>query len=210
MNTTQHENQNIQDYDEDVKPVSFEGNLKVTYVNGRFGSFPVGTLFTDVGNFTVRDAWLETLTEGEYSGIFNVSKLSLYSYQAFGELRTSIKATIETYHLDDYSDDSNSFEEEMPDPIESELAKEELKNFSRDNTFRQDEENLSTNNQIDDKTIEASVNLLLSHFSGDKWELGDDYRIDSTLSRADIIQCKQALQLLGYHFEPKLQLWRGY
>ena len=65
--------------------VSVSGRLNVTYRNGRYGLFPVGTLHCALGTFTVRDqrdnAWLETLASGDYDGIFALSAITLYSYQ---------------------------------------------------------------------------------------------------------------------------------
>lgn len=79
--------------------VPFTGTLHVKLVSGRFGPFPVGTLYTAVGSFTVRDEWLKALDEGEHEGVFNVAELLLYSYRAYGEQRTCIRAVIGSYTL---------------------------------------------------------------------------------------------------------------
>ena len=55
--------------------VPFTGTLHVKLVSGRFGLFPVGTLYTAVGSFTVRDEWLKALDEGEHEGVFQVAEL---------------------------------------------------------------------------------------------------------------------------------------
>lgn len=79
--------------------VPFTGTLHIKFVNGRFGLFPVGTLYTAVGSFTVRDEWLQDLDEGEHEGVFQVAELLLYSYRAYGEQRTCIRAVIGSYTL---------------------------------------------------------------------------------------------------------------
>ncbi len=43
------------------------GTLELVFRNGRYGAFPVGTLITNIGTFSCRDQWLETLTEGSYT-----------------------------------------------------------------------------------------------------------------------------------------------
>lgn len=105
------------------EPVTLQGNLKVTYLHGRFGQFPVGNLETAIGTFTVRDskddAWLENLSAGEYSGEFEITELSLYTYRAFSETRTCIRAEISSYHLDDFDDEIEEVVH-YPDPIEEE------------------------------------------------------------------------------------------
>lgn len=79
--------------------VPFTGTLHVKLISGRFGPFPVGTLYTTVGSFTVRDEWLQDLDEGEHEGVFQVAELLLYSYRAYGEQRTCIRAVISSYTL---------------------------------------------------------------------------------------------------------------
>lgn len=100
--------------------IAFAGTLHVKLVQGRFGPFPVGTLYTAIGAFTVRDEWLKSLSEGEFEGIFNVAELSLYSYRAYGEQRTTIRAIIGGYHLcdttveDDFTDHDAANDGFMP------------------------------------------------------------------------------------------------
>ena len=83
--------------------VAFTGTLHVKQVQGRFGPFLVGTLYTAIGAFAVRDERLKTLAEGEFEGVFHVAELPLYSYRAYGEQRTTIRAIIGGYHLCDTS-----------------------------------------------------------------------------------------------------------
>ena len=186
----------------DAISVTVRGSLRVTYVHGRYGAFPIGTLFTDIGHFTVRDAWLETLEAGEYPGSFSVKDFSLYSYKAFGEVRTTIRASVEDYTLDGY-EETDCPAESLPDPIEEEASPEELEDFSRQENPQRLERTMSTK-----KDLEASKFLISFAPDGKCWALGDDYRIDNTIGRANIVQCKTALQSLGYAFDPQEQIWR--
>ncbi|SUO90246.1 DUF3275 family protein [Suttonella indologenes] len=184
---------------ENFDPVTLQGRLKVAYLNGRFGQFPVGTLETAIGTFTVRDskedAWLENLSAGEYTGQFEISELSLYTYRAFGEARTCIRAEISAYQLDDFDDEVEEVAH-YPDPIEEEG--EVPDSFSRDSGDEEDSED----------AYDEQVSLLLSFLeSGSNWSVGDDYRIDTTIGRSNIVECRKALLGLGYVFDPLTQIW---
>lgn len=183
--------------------VSIVGTLRVVYLNGQNGLFPVGTLKSPIGTFTVRDAWLETLENGDYEGIFEVIDLSLYTYRYYGELRTAIRAYIGSYTLNDYDTDgepefaSESLDEEQPElpptTINTEVAAD-LQSKVKD--------------EYDDGDSAGNVERLMNFYSSDScWQLGDEYVIDSTIGRENICRCKESLLALGYEFNPLTQRW---
>lgn len=179
--------------------VSLQGNLKVTYLHGRFGQFPVGVLETPIGTFAVRDskddAWLENLSAGEYSGEFEITELSLYTYRVFGEARTCIRAEVSSYRLNDFDDEIEEVTHYL-DPIEEEG--EVPDSFSRE----------SEDYDEDGDTQDEQISLLLSFLeAGCNWSIGDDYRIDTTIGRSNIVDCRKALINLGYVFDPLTQIW---
>ena len=160
--------------------VSVSGRLNVTYRNGRYGPFPVGTLHCALGTFTVRDqrdnAWLETLANGDYNGIFAVSAITLYTYQAYGELRVCLRAMVE--------------QESVPDPLEEEGV---APTFSRNET-------------PDDESFDEQVQFLRSFLAdGDDWQYGDVYHPDTTIGRENLIRCRQILVAFGYQYDMRSQ-----
>lgn len=177
------------------------GKLDVKRFDSRRGSFWVGTLHSAVGTFTVRDEWLRTFEPGEYSGNFDIGEFFLYSYHWYGEQRTAIRVAIESWILDGEDEDwieedsDVAFEEsEDDDYVAEEHTTEEVE--SDDVDFR---------DYVDDNV------LLLREFhvsdSGELWCFGDDYQIDSTLEREDIVCCRQALLTLGYQHNVKTRTW---
>lgn len=183
--------------------VTIRGTLRVRYVRGRYGDFPVGELETAIGTFAVRDskdnAWLETLEAGEYLGDFEISELSLYSYKSFGELRTSIRAEIAAYHFDGYDDEVEQTPQLAQDPLEEEEGAIP-DSFSRDTLSSVDD------SDDEDDSGENPHVVLLASFDED-WRYGDAYRIDTTIGRANIVQCRNALTALGYRFDAPSQHW---
>jgi hypothetical protein len=179
----------------DAALVSVSGRLNVTYRNGRYGPFPVGTLHCVLGTFTVRDqrdnAWLETLDSGDYDGIFALSAITLYSYQAYGELRVCLRAMVEQFELDGYDGESDDTEpESIPDPLEEEGV---TPTFSRDET-------------PDDEPFDEQVQFLRSFLAdGDDWQYGDIYHPDTSIGRENLIRCRQILTAFGYQYDMRAQ-----
>ncbi len=60
--------------------VKLEDTLKTRVIHGRSGDFSVGSLLTNIGEFSVKDPMLEQYSEGEYQGEFLISKIFPSSY----------------------------------------------------------------------------------------------------------------------------------
>lgn len=187
-----------------MNTILISGTLRVTYLNGRFGQFPVGSLETSVGTFAVRgDDWLEMLDAGEYEGEFCIAELSLYSYRAYGEQRTAIRAVVESYTLEDYDTNIDELVELIPDPVEEDNLPV-AEDFQRTPVSQEipSESGEPADNQED-------ITFLLSFMDSDRtWEKGEDYRIDTTIGRANILKCRQILLSMGYKFDPMEQIYR--
>lgn len=180
---------------DDAVGTAINGTLNISYRNGRYGSFPVGTLRCALGTFTVRDgkddAWLETFEAGDYDGTFAVSEFSLYYYLAYGsELRVCMRAHVAAYQLAGYSENTTNtnFEPEpLPDPLEEEGVVED--------DFNRDAEPYAAD--LDD------LGQLLRSFAGagcEDWQIGQPYRIDTSIGRPNISRCRKALTALGYRY----------
>ena len=182
-----------QEVPDGAESVALTGILEIKQLNGRYGPFPVAWLDSPLGRFRINDSWIETLDAGEYRGTFHAYELSLYGYRAYGEQRTCIAAKIAQYELDDYADSATPEPQWETDPLEEEAAVVDP-GFSR--------ELPQSAGGDQDEAI-----LLLQSFDGD-WQYGADYKIDTTLPRADIIACRSALKALDYAIDVKTQRYR--
>ena len=180
---------------DDTVGTAINGTLNISYRNGRYGSFPVGTLRCALGTFTVRDskddAWLETFDAGDYDGTFAVSEFSLYYYLAYGsELRVCMRAHVAAYQLAGYGENADTADfapEPLPDPLEEEGVV--------DADFNRDAEPYAAD--LND------LGQLLRSFAAtgcEDWRIGLPYRIDTSIGRANIIRCRKALETLGYRY----------
>lgn len=230
------------------------GTLRVHYVNGRNGRFPIATLHAPVGTFRVRSKWVEQFEDGEYQGQFAVSEFSLYTFQVYDESRTAIGIQVSEYWLDNVEVGTVADEATVyPDPVEEETPipkvittepeieeePEPVVNLEKGepddegytplsaggvviamtrHSSVHDEPEKFINDHIEFVTVGDSqapaqnndanseeIALLQSFDLG--WTNGTPYKIDSTLSRAEIRQCHAALMKLGYRFEPKKQIY---
>ena len=188
-------NPNLSFTADDAVGTAINGTLNISYRNGRYGSFPVGTLRCALGTFTVRDskddAWLETFEAGDYDGTFAVSELSLYYYLAYGsELRVCMRAHVAAYRLAGYSEHAATADftpEPLPDPLEEEGVV--------DADFNRDAEPYAAD--LDD------LGQLLRSFAGagcEDWQIGQPYRINTSIGRPNISHCRKALTALGYRY----------
>lgn len=186
--------------------VRVSGTLRVTYLTGRFGKFPVGSLETAIGSFTVRgDDWLEMLDAGEYEGEFCIAGLSLYSYRAYGEQRTAIRAEVEHYTLAGYETDIDEPIELVPDPVEEDVIPV-AEDFQRNPPPKEVITETAVSTEADSQ---EDIALLRSFINSDShWQKGDDYRVDTTIGRANILKCRQILLSMGYKFDPMQQVYR--
>jgi hypothetical protein len=187
-----HSHENDVTVEEMPFSLGIPGQLEVKRINGRYGLFPVVWLACPLGRFRVLDSWIEALDAGEYNGEFQVSEISLYTYKQYGEQRTCLAAKIIDYHLDGYDENAVPETELEQDPLENEAETVNPETVRNPPRFAEDQD--------------AQIMLLRSF--DDNWQFGDDYKIDKTLPRVDIIACRNALKALNYSFEVGTQSYR--
>ncbi len=81
--------------------ITLAGTLTVRSINGRYGPFNVGTLLTEIGEFTIKDRLIEELSEGKYRGEFVVVQIKPASYFAAGRLVVEVRALLDDIQLDE-------------------------------------------------------------------------------------------------------------
>ena len=111
--------------------IQIQGTLNIKTIGGRNGDFNVGTLTTEIGEFSVKSAELDQYDQGSYDGTFGISRIGL-GYFNWGEGRhvTELKATLSFIAIngvDDLPEDYSSIGEVEPDVepdshVESETA----------------------------------------------------------------------------------------
>lgn len=182
--------------------ITIPGTLEVRLVGSKRGPFKVGTLTCSVGTFTVRDEWLlKEFGVGQYTGQFDVSEITHYSYQYCGEVRAAIRAVIDSWRLDGEEDEWLDADSDVAFADE---AGDEPLAFA-DDTPEAEAEAADIGEYEDDNVL-----LLRRYHASDEgeiWRYGDDYRIDSTIGRENIWQCRQALVALGYQLNTKARTW---
>jgi len=170
-----------------------KGTLTVKTIPGRNGEFNVADLKTEEGFFKVKDAILEELDAGVYTGEFMVSRIFPYSYIHFGRVITDIRVKVEKMALDGQDRAQQTpvvIPEPEPDPI--------------DETPPPPTETPETEAPPPEPQKNNDDETLFGHL----YPLETVVKLDSTVDRKIFRQQHSRLkQGLGYEFEIKTQSW---
>lgn len=201
-----------------------QATLDVVFIKGRYGLFPVGTIKSNIGNFTCRDQWLETFEQGSYEGEFDIDEISLYGYMTRGsvrEQRTMMRATVRAYRIEEMSEELEPFiEHEMPsDPLEEEskpvaISVEKVTEAEREDELpdwlkdEQPSPKLFNDNDEISETVLFIRDKLRSVGSDSEWNLGDDITVPPEIDRLDQRSIVKTLKASGYRLiDPNQRLW---
>lgn len=112
--------------------IKLSGSVQIRSIDGRNGSFNVGRLITEIGEFAVKRG-IEEFDPGAYSGEFTISRIYPASYVIGGRSIVEVRADIEAIALVDV--DTSVDEQELiaavePEPeVETELPGEDAELF---------------------------------------------------------------------------------
>lgn len=171
--------------------IKLSGTLYIRAIHGRNGTFSVGRLVTEIGEFAVKDTLLDQYDEGRYEGEFGVSRIYPTNYLAGGRLVVEVRATLATMALaaiDELPAEQQSPLPE-PDPIDLEPRAE-----ATATSFRVPVEETCASGASGDETLdspdsppdqEADERLF-----GVLWPLGATVKLDTTVDRARFRQQK--------------------
>ena len=162
------------------------GLLRTKTIQGRYGDFTVGTLLTDIGEFSVKDKILEQYPEGEFQGQFGIIKIHANAFPMSGGIKVEVKATLHSIDIDS-ADEKEMPVELEPDPIELESNVHD--SVSKKSSISNNKEN----------TLDTSI-------LGDI-ELTDHVRLDHTIERSILRQQITVMDQLGYKFDTTEQVW---
>lgn len=182
------------------------GVLTIKSINGRNGAFNVGTLFTDFGEFSVKDAILEQYEEGKYEGDFGVSRIYPSSYFSNGRMVVEVRAKLETISLQSIDHDvgSPSVPEE-PDPLD-ETPLFVAVTTSLNETLPLDDVR-SVAESVAPVSADEQSALDIKLFE-ELWPLNGEIKLDPTVDRAKFRLQRDRLKELGYKFSPIGQVWQ--
>lgn len=82
------------------------------------GPFAVANLFTEIGEFKVKDSLLDQFNEGEYQATVWISEIYLGQYVAYGRAVAEVRAKLHGIRVDSASELDEAPEPPEPDPID--------------------------------------------------------------------------------------------
>ena len=207
--------------------INLPGNLYIREVKGRNGGFSVGRLVTDIGEFVLRDPFLDQYGEGCYQGEFGIAEIFPASYVAGGRLVVEIRATLASLVLAAVEGpaeaEANSAGLTGQEPADPETqggtgaSKPEAGPIKLDTAASP--ENGPTGASGNPKNGPTSQNEMFppmgnpdgdaadTDLFGTLWPLGDTVKLDTSVNRSLFRRQKERIKALGYTFQASGQLW---
>lgn len=189
--------------------ISIPGELLISSLKGKYGTFNVAKLLTSIGEFVVKDKIIDQYEEGKYKGTFIVKLIKPYCYMYGMRSVFENRAYLDSMELESNTqlsaEDSSPLSHEA-DPIDelSELdndtkstkqtnAKDDITPFGMTKQKLQQQ----SVNTIDDETLFATL-----------WPLGNEVKLDTTVDRLTLRKQNERLRDIGYIFNYKSQLFK--
>lgn len=189
--------------------IQIAGKLSVRHIKGRKGVFAVGELISEVGNFKVKDSMLDQFDEGEYRGMFQVTRIFPESYIYYGRVVTEIRATLAGIELDGEEIKPVAADVPVePDPAEHDDGGAQSPTATAASAPVADQP-MQAGSSNDDANQGADPDLVL--FGSEIYESiqnGRIVKLDPTVDRARFRQqCRRLKPGLGYEFDATTQSW---
>ena len=175
------------------------GKLYIKSRTGKYGEFNVGKLYTETGDFDVRDEAFDQLEEGAYFGTFIIGRVFLKNINlASGGALVQLHARVEDYSLHGEGDipPDVAVGAEEQDPIVEEQTASTAANA--DVVEAEQPKASSAPKQSD-------VEVLFGLEEGQ--ELGSLVKLDVAVGRAKFRQQRDYLRANGYTYDPGSQTW---
>ena len=195
----------------------------------RNGPFVVANLFTEIGEFKVKDPLLDQFDEGEYQATVWISEIYLGQYIAYGRAVAEVRAKLHDIRVDSAAELDEAPELPEPDPIDevepTRLTRRQQKPLQQPTTKSSTDagndgapggliELKSKLQGIGRKSKagrEAKPALDPAALYGDAlWsriEQRESVKLDATVERATFRQQAAHLRELGYEFDPMQQVF---
>lgn len=191
--------------------IKVSGTLAIRSIAGSRGPFNVGRLYTEIGEFAVKDSLIEEYEEGRYKGEFGISNIYPYSYMAGGRAVVEIRARLGSIALENIAalDTEDRAQPAEPDPIEEAPAPAEKPAEPVVAVVTEPPQGDAelTESEAIDQSAEALFEQTMRNLFGESWPLSDKVKLDPTVDRGRFRQQRDALKELGYKFQPVGQAW---
>ena len=196
--------------------IKLSGTLAIRTIPGSRGQFNVGRLYTDIGEFAVKDSLIEEYEEGRYKGEFGITGIFPSTYFAGGRTVVEVRARLGSIALEDIAalDHTDQAPMTEPDPISETApptATPAIENpadaaATSDATDEQTQVEATTETAPADE-VEAFEQKMQSLF-GELWPLPLKLKLDPTVDRERFRQQRDVLKEdFGYRFQPVGQVW---
>lgn len=182
-------------------PMVFDGVLYVKWIEGRNGSFAVGELKTALGDFKIKDSFLDQFEEGFYSGRFWISTIYPASWSASGRITIEVRATVVDVQIAEESKEKSkpATAATDPDPID-ETPPPQAPAAPSASTCPAPKAPTARDATCEDREL----------FGIDLFDLVDRrmvLKLDTTVDRVLLRRQRDRLHALGYEFFSKTQEW---
>ena len=175
--------------------IQIQGTLNIKTIGGRNGDFNVGTLTSDVGEFSVKSSELDQYDQGSYDGTFGIAHIGL-GYFNWGEGKhvTELKATlgfIAINGIDDLPDDYTSIGEVEPETPSTDKP---------DQVDKQVADSDEPGEQLDDELFNPAIVAAIENC--------EPVQLDPTVGRPKFPNQIAALKERGYKYDVNAKTWR--
>lgn len=193
--------------------ITLSGTLYVKTINGSRGPFNVARLTTDIGNFAVRDTFIDELESGSYEGRFTIG----YIYQAqrpMGDgLLVELRARVDdTDVISTNPEATDHIGVEETDPIDE--IKKDPEPTNPASVKATDQYDPDNSQPTPEKGTEEPIGLEAlfgaenCEFTNGAIQLLDTVTLDPSVPRARFREQTTALKERGYKFQPTEKVWK--
>ena len=191
--------------------IKLSGTLAIRSISGSRGPFNVGRLYTEIGEFAVKDSLIEEYEEGRYKGEFGISNIFPHTYLSGGRAVTEIRARLASIALENIAalEIRDRAQPVEPDPIEETPAPAEKPAdlIAAGAAPAEDADIDFTPSGEAGQSAEKLFEETMRGLFGEVWPLSDKVKLDPTVDRGRFRQQRDALKELGYKFQPVGQAW---
>ncbi len=190
--------------------ISIEGRLNIKIITGIHGPFRIGSLQTEIGEFSVKDKILDQYDEGSYQGLFSIRKIFSSTYSTGSRLVVEVRAVLENISLANV----DAIEPEQHEYLEQDpLDEEKDENLEATNPGHSIEPTDSdgliepVDSEDEDQNDLTPEELSDKNLFGLLWPLQESFKLDPTVSRVTFREQRERLKSLNYKFNPIGQYW---
>lgn len=190
--------------------ITVSGTLAIRTIAGSRGNFNVGRLFTEIGEFAVKDSLIEEYDEGRYKGEFGIANIFPSTYFAGGRTVVEVRARLGSIALENITalHAADHAAPAEPDPIEA-PAPAAAAPAAPSATASSETAPRAAPSETDEAAVDASGDVESRHAAlfADLWPLAAEVKLDPTVDRVRFRAQRDALKELGYRFQPVGQIW---